>query len=187
LPFRLLAGIPTRKGRAPTIQTHLGTLRSGVVDGHVGIDPDSSEIKAAIADGEITAVRILAEPTEPLALARMLVKMGLEIVAAENVEDALEPRFDSARNFARSPIRGTKWWWFMSTGRDALFTKFRRGVTVEEWRRGVSVSVHQFPKFEAVRLQLLDMTIFTALDVRVAPPSMSEYPEPDTRLFEVTC
>lgn len=187
LPFRLLLGIPTKKGRAPTMQTYLGTLRSGVSAGQVGIDPCSAEMEAAIEADEISQVRILAEPTEPLAVARMLVKMGLEVVAADNEEDAHDPRFDSARTFARFPERGAAWWWFMGTDHVGLFNKFRCGVTVQEWQQGVSLSVHQFHDFEAFRLQLLDMVIFTPLDVRVAPPDMSEFPEPDNRLFEVAC
>lgn len=169
------------------MQTRLGTLRSGVSAGLVGIDPCSSEIEDALDAGEITQMRILAEPTEPLAVARMLVKMGLEVVASDNEDHAQEPRFDSARTFARYPERGTAWWWFMGTDHEKLFTKFRRGVTLREWQQGVSLSVHQFPDFEAFRLQLLDMVIFTPLDVRVAPPDMSEFPEPDNRLFEVAC
>lgn len=187
LPFRLLLGIPSRKGHAPTMQTHLGALRSAGGEGRVGIDPCSLEIETAIAAGKITQLRILAEPTESLAIARMLVKMGLEVIAADNQEDAHSHRFDSARKFARFPKRGTKWWWFMSTDHDALFIKFRRGVTVHEWQQGISLSIHQFPQFEAFRLQLLDIVIFTPLDMRVMPPDMSEFPEPGNRLFEVVC
>lgn len=187
LPFRLLLGIPTKKGRAPAMRTHLGTLRSGVSAGQVGIDPCSSEIEAAIEAGEITQMRISAEPTEPLAIARMLVKMGLEVVAADSERDAHDPRFDSARTFARDPRRGTEWWWFMGTDHGKPFARIRRGVTMQEWQQGVNLCVHQLPNFEALRLQLLDMVIFTPLDVRVAPPDMNEFPEPDNRLFEVVC
>ncbi|MES1934623.1 hypothetical protein T35B1_18563 [Salinisphaera shabanensis T35B1] len=48
LPFRLLLGIPTKKGRAPKMATHLGTLRSGTSAGQIGVDPCSSEIEDAI-------------------------------------------------------------------------------------------------------------------------------------------
>lgn len=187
LPFRLLLGIPTKKDRAPTLRTHLGTLRSAVSPGYIGIDPCSPEIETAINVGKISQIDILAEPKEPLAIARMLVKMGLEVVAADSRDDALDPRFDSARKFARSPERGTNWWWVLGIDHVRLFAKFRDGITVREWQQGVSLSVHQFSECEVFRLQLLDIVIFTPLDMRVAPPDMSEFPEPDNRLFEVTC
>lgn len=185
LPFRLLLGIPTRKGSAPTMQTHLGMLRSIPFPGQIGIDPMTPEIEAAIETGRISEHRILAEPTEPVAVCRMLVKMGLEVVAADSVEDARDKRFDSARIFARAPARGTEWWWFMSTNHEKLFAKFRNGIGIQDWIQGVSLSVHQFEEFEAFRLQLLDMVIFTPLDDRVIPPVTDEFPEPEYRLFRV--
>ena len=185
LPFRLLLGIPTRKGSPPTMQTHLGTVRSSPSHGEIGIDPVTPEVEAAIQNGKISQLRILAEPTEPVAVCRMLVKMGLEVVAADRPADARDERFDSARTFARAPARGTEWWWFMSTNHEQLFAKFRNGISVGEWVHGVSLSVHQFEQFEAFRLQLLDMVIFTPLDVRVLPPRMDEFPEPEHRVFHV--
>jgi len=153
--------------------------------GQIGIEAATSEIEAAIEKGTISQVRILAEPTEPLAVCRMLVKMGLEVVAADSPDDVRDKRFDSARAFARAPARGTEWWWFMSTDHEQLFAKFRHGITIEDWVRGVSLSVHQFEQFEAFRLQLLDMVMLTPLDVRVRPPQTSEFPEPEYRLFHV--
>jgi hypothetical protein len=185
LPFRLLLGIPTKKGNAPTMQTHPGTLCSSPNSGQIGIDPFSPEIRTAIESGRITQLHILAEPTEPVAVSRMLVKMGLEVVAAESLDDAHEKRFDSARTFARFPAPGAEWWWFMSVDHERMFAKFRYGITIGDWVHGVSLSVHQFDQFEAFRLQLLDMVIFTPLDARVFPPDMSEFPEPEYRLFHV--
>ena len=185
LPFRLLLGIPTRKGHAPTMQTHLGTVRSSPISGEIGIDPFSPEIQAAIESGRISQLRMLAEPTEPVAVCRMLVKMGIEVVAADSSKDARDNRFDSARTFARFPARGAEWWWFMSTDHERMFAKFRHGITIGDWVHGVSLSVHQFEQFEAFRLQLLDMVIFTPLDARVMPPDMIEFPEPEYRLFHV--
>ena len=185
LPFRLLLGIPTRKGCAPTMQTHLGIVRSSPISGEIGIDPLSQEIHSAIESGRISQLRILAEPTEPVAVCRMLVKMGLEVVAANSYEDARNKRFDSVRTFARFPVRGAEWWWFMTTDHEQMFAKFRYGITIADWVQGVSLSVHQFEQFEAFRLQLLDMVIFIPLDARVMPPNMIDFPEPEYRLFHV--
>jgi len=185
LPFRLLLGIPTRKGHARTMNRHLGTVRSSPIGGEIGIDPLSPDIQTAIESGQISQLRIIAEPTEPMAVCRMLVKMGIEVVAADSYEDARDKRFDSARTFARFPARGAEWWWFMSTDHERMFVKFRHGITIGDWVHGVRLSVHQFEQFEAFRLQLLDMVIFTPLDARVMPPDMGEFPEPEYRLFHV--
>lgn len=185
LPFRLFLGIPTKKGAAPKMVTHLGMLRGSLIAGHIGIDPVSPEVEEAICQGGITQMRILAEPTEPLAVCRMLLKMGLEVVAADSPDDARTPKFDSARMFARHPAKGMEWWFFISTNHAGLFDKFHTGISVEDWVKGVSLSVCQFDEFEAFRLQLLDMIIFTPLDVRVLPPEMKEFPEPNYRLFRV--
>jgi hypothetical protein len=185
LPFRLFLGIPTKKRVAPKMMMHLGTLRGSRRSAHFGIDPVSSEVEEDIEQGKITQMRILAEPTEPLAVCRMLVKMGLEVVAMDSPDDARSQKFDSARMFARWPAKGMGWWFFINTNHTGLFFKFRNGISIEEWVHGVSLSVHQFDRFEAFRLQLLDMIIFTPLEVRVLPPDMKEFPEPDYRLFYV--
>jgi hypothetical protein len=179
----LFLGIPTKKGVAPKMMVHLGTLRGSLRSSHFGIDPVSPEVEKALDQGKITQIRILAEPTEPVAVCRMLVKMGLEVVAMDSPDDARSSKFDSARVFARRPAKGMEWWFFINTDHTGFFSKVRNGISIEDWVHGVSLSVHQFDGFEAFRLQLLDMIIFTPLDVRVLPPDMKEFPEPDYRLF----
>jgi hypothetical protein len=186
LPFRVLLGIPTRKKAAPEMLDSLGTVRASLKPGCIGLDPANERIEEAINNGEVTQFRILAEPTEPVAVCRMLVKMGLEVVATDSPDNARSPKFNSARLFARCPPRGMEWWFVINTDHAELFQKFRNGIRIEDWLNGVSLSVHRLAEFEAFRLQLLDMIIFTPLDMRVAPPDMQEFPEPDYRLFRVT-
>jgi hypothetical protein len=185
LPFRVLLGIPTRKGAAAEMVTSLGIVRGSWKPGHIGLDPVSRDVEGAVNRGAITQLRILAEPTEPVAVCRMLLKMGIEVVAADSPEDARSTKFDSARVFARCPARNTEWWFVISTDHTRLFSKFRNGIGMKDWRSGVSLSVHRFDEFEAFRLPLMEMVIFTPLDVRVLPPDMSDFPEPDCRLFRV--
>jgi hypothetical protein len=157
------------------------------LDGTLGLDPSSPNIEEAIKIGKVREIKLLAEPSEPLLVARMLVKMGLEVVAADNKDDVFETKFDSARDFARSPKRAVAWWWFMCVDHNSLFAKFLNGVSVKEWSEHVELSVHKFDEFEVFRLQLLDMVIFTPLDGRVLPPDVTEFPEPEYRLFKVRC
>jgi len=185
LPFRILLGIPTRKGKAPKISTHLGTIKGSPLPGCIGIDPVSSEVEQGISNGRINQIRILAEPTAPLAVCRMLVKMGLEVVANDSLDDAQSSTFESARTFARNPARGTQWWFMVNTDHENLFNRFRCGITREDWFNGVNLSVSQFDAFEAFRLQLLDMIIITPLDSHVMSPNKDDFPEPDFRVFEI--
>jgi hypothetical protein len=185
LPFRVLLGIPTRKGAAPMMSTSIGTVKGSLRPGQIGIDPSTPEVEEAILADKITQMSIIAEPTEPTAVCKMLVKMGLEVVAQDSPDDAKGKKFDSARVFARSPVRGTHWWFAISTNYELLFSRFRNGVTTKDWVDGVNLSVYQFDEFEMFRLQLLDMIILTPLDVRVLPPDMKEFPEPEYRLFRV--
>lgn len=185
LPFRVFLGIPTRKGAPPTMKTYLGTVKASNAPGHVGIEPETNEIGEAIQTGKISQMRILAEPTEPTAVCRMLVKMGLEVVAQDSPDDARSHKFDSARIFSRNPVKGTHWWFVISTDHKLLFSRFRNGITLRDWADGVNLSVHRFDEYEAFRLQLLDMIIFTPLDGRVISPDMGVFPEPDHRVFRV--
>jgi hypothetical protein len=92
--FRILFGIPTRKKKAPKMETFLGTMRAGPRPGTIGIDPNNEAVEEMLAKEQIGQLRILAEVTEPLAIARMLLKMGLETVALDDHELALSSRFD---------------------------------------------------------------------------------------------
>ena len=81
------------------------------------------------------------------------------------------------------PAKGMKWWFFINTNHTGLFSTFRNGISVEDWVNGVNLTVNEFDGLEAFRLQLLDMIIFTPLEIRVLPPDMKEFPEPDYPLF----
>ena len=183
LPFRVHFGIPTRKNRAPAMQTLIGTIRGSLRPGCVGLDPINQKIEDALAAGETVVDYVIAEPAEPVAVCRMLVKMGLEVVGKNSPKDARSSRFDSARKFARCPARGTEWWFLIFTNHTALFSKFASGISRQEWVNGVRLSICRFGEIEVFRLQLLDMVICTPLDIRVLPPDMKEFAEPDNRLF----
>lgn len=185
LPFRLLIGIPTRKMRPPKMQTHLGTFKGSPFPGVLGLDPASLEIDERVHIGEVNQIRILAEPIEPEAVCRMLVKMGLEVVANDSLSDAKSAAFDAARNFARRPNRNTEWWFLVHTDHESLFSKFQNGVSIQDWESNVSMSVVPATGAEIFRLQLLDITIITPLHDSVLPPSMDSLPEPEYRLFQV--
>lgn len=185
LPFRVFLGIPTRKRLPPKLETHLGALRGSTIPGYVGLDPSTATVEAAVTEDRINRISILAEPTEPVAVCRMLVKMGVEVIAADSPNDARNSALDSARTFARYPARGARWWFFLNVDHARLFERFRNGISPAEWAEDVSLGVCNFDEFQVFRLQLLDMVICTPLDGRVLPPDATEFSEPDFRLFQV--
>lgn len=185
LPFRLLLGIPTKRGRAPFLKTTLGTVRSGLSPGTLGLDPDNVNIEHSLAKGEITQIRILAEPTDPLAVCRLLLKMGLEVVARDSPDEAHTPRFDAARSFARKPQANQRWWFLVACDYPRLFARFKEGISVSEWVSGVSLSTVEQGRADIFHLRLLEMSLITPLEPQVAPGKDLRMNEPEWQLFEV--
>lgn len=185
LPFRILLGIPTKKGTPPTMRTHLGLMKASSERKRIGLDPANAVIEQGMNSGKITQLIILAEPTESLAVCRMLVKMGLETIAATSPISVHDDRFNSARKFARAPVKGVAWWYLISTNHEALFEKFKTGITRREWANGVSLSIEEIHEAYLFRLQLLDIVLIVPLESRIQPPEMKDFNEPEVRLFKV--
>lgn len=188
LPFRLMLGIPTKKGAAPKMDTQYGTLRGSPLPGHIGIDPSSR--REGIAAGTITTMRIIAEPSEPVAVCRFLLKMALEVLAQDSADDARSTHYDDARRFARSPARGAQWWFLLHIDHTALFEKFRRGISRRDWADGVSLRVAEYAAgdgrvVEVFHLSLLDMSLVAPMHAHILPPELDNLPEPEYRLFRV--
>lgn len=184
LPFRLLLGIPTKHKKAPFMKTTIGTLKSAQVPGRLGLDPSSDDVEQAILNDEIAQVRILAEPVEPLAVCRLLLKMGLELLAC-NSEDAHLPRYDAARKFARSPHPNSRWWFLITCDFERLFLRFRNGVSSLDWENGVSLSIENADGGDVFRLKLLDMNLFVPLEQRVeAAPDLRGF-APEWQVYDV--
>jgi len=186
LPFRVLLGIPTRKGKAPKMDSYLGTIVGSPLPGEFAVDPASSAIKKGLDTGEITLIVLPAEPTEAAAVSRMLVKMGLETIARHSRDEALCARYDAARLFARSPSKGSTWWFLIHTDHPTLFAKFTSGVSLNDWLTQVSLAVVEEQDIKTFHLRLLGMTIITPLDKDILPPDMTGLAAPDHRLFQVT-
>lgn len=187
LPFRLFLQIPTKRGKAPRQQVTIGEIMSSGIPGVVGANPRDDEIETGIREENVTQMRIRAEVTEPLAVSRLLLKMGLEVVAADNAEDALSEKFDGAKKFVRAPATGSEWWFLMVTDHDSLFCKLKQGVTCQEWFEDLKLEVVDEQGAEVFHLQLIDMHFITPLERRVGPPDMSDLSEPKYRLFNPVC
>jgi hypothetical protein len=187
LPFRLFLGIPTKHKKRATMRIPQGIIRSGENAGLFEIQPASQEIEAALQRGQFTRITILAEPTEPVAVCRLLLKMGLEVIARDSAVMALDKRFDDARQFARKPCRGSRWWFLLHIEREALFAKLKGGLNLAEWVNGVRLETVDEQGALVFRLKLLDLTMIAPLGRHIQPPTMHDLPEPACRLFRVQC
>lgn len=187
LPFRLLLGIPTKKKKIPKMETRLGTLKGSPIPGILGLNPISENIEEKVINGQINQLRILAEPTEPLAVCRLLLKMGLEVVANDSYDDVMNSKFDDARLFARKPICGSSWWFLICCNHDLLFEKFKKGLTLPDWVEGLKLESINIQGAEVFHAKLLDMSLMVPLEKRIIPNDLDKLPEPDYRFFQVRC
>lgn len=184
LPFRLLLGIPTKHKKAPSMKTAIGTLKSSYLPGHLGLDPYSDKVEQGVLNGEITQVRIIAEPVEPLAVCRLLLKMGLELLAC-NSDEAHLPRYDAARKFARSPQPNSRWWFLIACDLESLFLRFRNGISLSDWEAGVWLSVESVDGADVFHLKLLEMSLFVPLEQRIEAASDLQGFAPEWRVYNV--
>ena len=97
--LRVFLGIPTKKRKAPWFNSWEGTIRASLQPGTFAYDPAPPFEKATVA-GSKTQIRLLAHPVKPHMVCRFLIKMGIEVVAADKPEDAFLSKFDSARRYA---------------------------------------------------------------------------------------
>ncbi|WP_235934953.1 hypothetical protein [Undibacterium crateris] len=162
----------------------IGTLRSSHLPGYLGLDPLSDSVEQGIFNNKITQVRIIAEPVEPLAVCRLLLKMGLELLAY-NSDEAHLPRYDAARKFARSPHPNSRWWFLIACDFVSLFLRFKNGVSPSEWESGISLSIEDVGEGNVFHLKLLEMSLFVPLEQQIdAATNLRDF-APEWQVYEV--
>lgn len=108
--YRLLNSIPTKKGKMISILATLGRIHASGMPGLLELEPRNQAISHEVMADEITSFRVQAEVTEPLSVCRMLLKIGLEVLAKHFRDVATSARVQDAIRYARSPKRGEHWW-----------------------------------------------------------------------------
>lgn len=178
--FRVLASIPSKKGKFPHIATSIGAVHATGVPGIVELQPRDNEIFSRISTGEASQLRIVAEVTEPVAVCRMLLKIGLEQLGKHFYEVATSDRVLAARQFARRSERGDRWWFILqSRPNEYVFgseASKEFSVEIVEWD-GVLVSV----------LHMTGISSIIPLESRALPPAAGELPEPEFRTVWAMC
>lgn len=115
--IRTMLSLPTKKRRAPWFADPVeGRLEATGFPNQVFYYP--SEQMCEVTDGGAkTQMRFPVRPKNPRLVCRFLLKMGIEVLASHGKEVALLPKYDAAREFARSAAPGCSWWYMELTRR----------------------------------------------------------------------
>ncbi len=185
-PFNLLRvflGIPTKKGKAPWLTCWEGKIASALIPGQFSYEPTDVFAKA-IQSRQKTQTRILAHPRKPDMICRTLLKMGLEVIAADNANDAFASKFDKAREFA---LRGTKAseWWYLQREDHALAQRlFNRELVLnfEPYELSCHAAENGDDSAEVFYLRIFFLEFFVPMESRIVP-QLEGLHEPEHRLF----
>lgn len=183
--FRVFLGIPTKKGKAPWLKSWEGIVKASLAPGVIDYEP-ATPFKKAHEEGWKSQIRLLAEPLKPQMVCRFLLKMGIEVVAADSSQAVFEERFDEARIFALLGEKRSDWWYLQYEDISAASHYMTHGVTLQEWAENVKLEVVLIEGVsEVFHLKLLYMDLFTPLESRIQRPPRESLPEPEYRLFIV--
>ena len=161
--FRLFSSIPSKKGRLFSMPTTAGMIAAAGRPGQLELKEPTEKALAFIGRSETGQFRLLAEVTEPLAVARMLIKVGIETLAKHHDALARSARFAAAREFCRRPRRGQRWWFAIQTEASAMFMPRTHTEAAGE----IDVGEAQGCAYCAVRL--LGLAAFTPLEPNAQP------------------
>ena len=76
----------------------------------------------------LSVISLLAQPTQPRFVCRMLVKMGVEFVAANEGPAVYESSLDAARRVARYGTKQAAWWYVMHTNVESVRASIEVGT-----------------------------------------------------------
>jgi len=178
-------GIPTKKGKPPWFDSWEGTIKASLQPGTINYEP-TEHFKKAMDDGHKSQIRILAHPWKPQMVCRFLLKMGLEVVAADNPQEVFDEKFDKARIFALSGNKQEDWWYLQHEDYSAASYYITQGVKSKEWSDNVKLETVTIEyDAEVFHLKLIYIDFITPLEPRIKPPPKDSLYEPEYRLFVV--
>jgi hypothetical protein len=180
IAHRIFSGIPSKKNLMPSMKATIGEIRATGMLGTIEVEPRSECVDALVEAGDVTQFRILAEVTEPLAVCRMLLKIGLEQLGKHFYEVAAAPRVKAAREFSRRPRRGQAWWFILRCDPHQY---------VKDLRENTESSI-EIVESEGVLFSVMNTSgasTMIPLEESAQPPSGSELPEPEFRIIHAVC
>ncbi len=182
--FRVFLSIPTKKRKAPWFASWEGTIRASLQPGTFEYHP-APPFECAAMEGKKTQIRLLAHPVKPDMVCRFLIKMGIEVVAADNTTDVFQTKFDVARHYALTGEKTQAWWYLQVERMQEASRLMTQGVSESEWFRSIKLEVLRLQEEqEMFHLRLLYLDLFTPLTGAVQP-EIQGMEEPEFRLFQV--
>lgn len=183
--FRVFLGIPTKKEKPPWFESWEGIVGASARPGVITYRPATPFEKAA-EEGRKSQFRLLAYPLKPHMVCRFLLKMALEVVAADNPQAVFDEKFNEARDFALLGEKRCKWWYLQYEDNSAASRYITHGITIEEWVKNTKLEVVIIEDgAEMFHLKLLYTDLFTPLESHIQPPPKDSLSEPEYRLFFV--
>ena len=183
--FRTSLGITTKKHKSPFLNSIEGTI-TGFGKGRLAVDPSPAFEQAWLSKHK-TQMRIPAYPSSvrtARATCRLLLKMGLEVVAADSHSDAFLDKFEAARKFVRQPAPSVKWWFLQRENMNRASHYITNGVSMREWVENVELNIVDCgEEAELFHLKLLYLDFMIPLEQRILPDIGEELQEPEYRLF----
>ncbi|CAN7286775.1 HNH endonuclease [Pseudomonas brassicacearum] len=176
--YRMMKGIRSKKGRFVRIDSELGQIEASITPRVIELEPQNDQLKAFLEQGRISQFHLVAEVSEPLAVVRMLLKIGLEQLGKNFYNVAISDRVSEARDFARRPGRGDHWWFILRTEPREILANIQDNTSIEIIEQeGVLVSVMRLP----------GVTTFVPLEKRALPPTEEFLPSPRFRIIRAIC
>jgi hypothetical protein len=102
--------------------------------------------------------------------------MGIECIAYSNPDVAISEKFDDARRFARSPSRGSRWW-FMYHGIP--------GIPHENKSDSIDIGIYDFDGADHLVARMYGFSFLVPMISDVVFGNIDDFPEPEYRYHEV--
>jgi hypothetical protein len=128
--LRTVLGIPTKKNRAPWFKYWEGTLFAGDIPGRIYYEPNEY-FKKAFVSGQKTLTIIPAMTHKPEMVLRTLLKIGLEVIAANDVKTVFEERFNPTRKYALLGKKEYPWFYIQIEDND-LLNRYIKGIVWDD-------------------------------------------------------
>jgi hypothetical protein len=181
--YRLLESIPSKKNRMVSLPTSLGVIRASGTPGRIELESRCPQVEQLVIEGRANSFRIVAEVTEALAVCRMLLKIGLELLGKHFYEVAISERVRNAREFARRPKPRDRWWFIIHSDPSVLFNA-HPDFSVDE-SGAIEIIEHEDRLISILRLR--GVTTMIPLEDGTLPPNQQELPEPAYRIVWARC
>lgn len=185
--YRMYLGIPSKKGKIPTIQSVLGKIRASPVPGKYTVLEPSEEF-LNLAQGSILEEWTHADFVQPVFTCRMLLKIAIEYLAVTSPALARSEAMDETRKFARFAPTGMSWWFCLHFEHQRFFD-FRSSQKMrwDDWICRTYMTHQQFGEAGLFKLKFPFMSFLFPTRRNTRCPYLDmNLSEPDHRIVTVT-